>query len=82
MRSTAAGAATRSALPPSSIRSWSALSGDEGARRLIARYPAFAIELDDPGILIDIDTAADLESARRGELPEEVPRSAGGAIRP
>jgi molybdenum cofactor cytidylyltransferase len=58
------------------------LSGDEGARRLIARYPALAIELDDPGILIDIDTAADLESARRGALPEDVPRSAGGGIRP
>jgi molybdenum cofactor cytidylyltransferase len=40
------------------------LSGDEGARRLVARYPAFGIELDDPGILVDIDTASDLEAAR------------------
>jgi len=47
-----------------------ALGGDEGARRLIARYPAFGIELDDPGILVDIDTADDLESARRGAPPE------------
>jgi molybdenum cofactor cytidylyltransferase len=39
------------------------LSGDEGARRLVARYPAFGIELDDPGILVDIDTTEDLESA-------------------
>jgi molybdenum cofactor cytidylyltransferase len=47
-----------------------ALGGDEGARRLVARYPAFGVELDDPGILIDIDTADDLESARR-EAPAE-----------
>lgn len=43
-----------------------ALSGDEGARRLVARYPAFAIELDDPGILVDIDTPGDLAAVRRG----------------
>lgn len=42
-----------------------ALSGDEGARRLIARYPAFGIELDDPGVLIDIDTPQDLDAVRR-----------------
>jgi len=46
-----------------------ALSGDEGARRLVARYPAFGIELDDPGILVDIDTEDDLESARRAAPP-------------
>jgi molybdenum cofactor cytidylyltransferase len=46
-----------------------ALSGDVGARRLIARYPAFGIELDDPGILIDIDTVDDLDTLQRGELP-------------
>ncbi len=43
-----------------------ALSGDEGARRLVARYPAFAVELDDPGVLIDIDTEDDLIAARLG----------------
>jgi molybdenum cofactor cytidylyltransferase len=47
-----------------------ALGGDEGARRLIARYPAFGVELDDPGILIDIDTTDDLEAARREAFPE------------
>jgi len=47
-----------------------ALSGDEGARRLIARYPAFGVELDDPGILVDIDTEEDLVSARGGMSPE------------
>ena len=40
------------------------LSGDEGARRLIARYPAWACELDDPGVLVDVDTVADLEAVR------------------
>lgn len=42
-----------------------ALSGDEGARRVIARYPAFAVERDDPGILADIDTEDDLDALRR-----------------
>jgi molybdenum cofactor cytidylyltransferase len=40
------------------------LRGDEGARRLLARYPAHGVELDDPGVLADIDTAADLEKLR------------------
>ena len=41
------------------------LKGDDGARRLLARYPTAAVELDDPGVLLDIDTAADLAEARR-----------------
>ena len=41
------------------------LSGDEGARRLIARYPAFGLEVDDPGVLVDVDTLADLVSVRQ-----------------
>jgi molybdenum cofactor cytidylyltransferase len=40
------------------------LTGDEGARRLLARYPAFGVEVDDPGVLLDIDTADDLATAR------------------
>ena len=40
------------------------LSGDEGARRISARYPAFGVEVDDPGVLLDIDTPADLAAAR------------------
>jgi molybdenum cofactor cytidylyltransferase len=43
------------------------LSGDEGARRLIARYPAHGVELDDPGVLVDVDTQADLDGLRRAE---------------
>lgn len=41
-----------------------ALSGDEGARRLLARYPAHGVEVDDPGVLMDIDTVDDLAAAR------------------
>lgn len=40
------------------------LSGDEGARRLLARYPAQAVEVDDPGVLLDVDTAEDLLAAQ------------------
>ncbi|MEO8122787.1 MAG: nucleotidyltransferase family protein [Burkholderiales bacterium] len=45
------------------------LSGDEGARRLLKRYPAHGVEVDDPGVLIDIDTEADLDSLRSGAAP-------------
>ena len=53
-----------------------ALDGDEGARRLVARYPAVGVELDDPGVLVDVDTLADLESVRRaqGEVAAPAPR--------
>lgn len=40
------------------------LSGDEGARRLIARYPSQAVDVDDPGVLMDVDTVADLGQVR------------------
>ena len=38
-----------------------ALQGDEGARRIVARYAAQPITVDDPGVHIDVDTAEDLE---------------------
>jgi molybdenum cofactor cytidylyltransferase len=41
------------------------LKGDEGARRLLARYPTAAVELDDAGVLFDIDTLDDLAVAQR-----------------
>jgi molybdenum cofactor cytidylyltransferase len=50
-----------------------ALGGDDGARRIIARYPAFPVELDDAGILVDIDTEDDLAALRRS-----VAASSGG----
>lgn len=36
------------------------LSGDRGARALLAAYPVTEVPVDDPGIFLDIDTAADL----------------------
>jgi molybdenum cofactor cytidylyltransferase len=36
------------------------LTGDEGARSILLRHPAHGVEIDDPGVLIDIDTEADL----------------------
>lgn len=47
------------------------LSGDEGAKRLIARYPAFGVEVNDPGVLIDVDTKADLEKIRLAQMAQE-----------
>jgi molybdenum cofactor cytidylyltransferase len=37
-----------------------ALDGDEGARAVLARHPPARLEVDDPGILFDVDTPADL----------------------
>jgi molybdenum cofactor cytidylyltransferase len=42
-----------------------ALQGDEGARRLVARYPAHAVDVQDAGVLLDVDTPDDLEQARQ-----------------
>lgn len=44
------------------------LQGDEGARRILARYPSQGVELDDPGVLADVDTLEDLERLR-GQRP-------------
>lgn len=49
------------------------LSGDEGARRLVARYPAFGLELDDPGVLVDVDTLADLDAVRLASVAVAAP---------
>jgi molybdenum cofactor cytidylyltransferase len=54
------------------------LAGDEGARRVVARYPAHGEEVDDPGVLVDVDTQADLEAARAAAA---VPDSASMPLR-
>jgi molybdenum cofactor cytidylyltransferase len=50
------------------------LRGDEGVRRVMARYPAQGVELDDPGVLLDVDTESDLQAlsqaVRRTAAPE------------
>ena len=40
------------------------LTGDDGLRRMLARYPAHGVEVADAGVLFDVDTEADLEAAR------------------
>lgn len=45
------------------------LRGDEGARRVVARYPSFGLELDDPGVLVDVDTEDDLATLRAAGRP-------------
>jgi molybdenum cofactor cytidylyltransferase len=40
------------------------LTGDEGARRVMARYPSVGLELDDAGVLMDVDTQSDLAAVR------------------
>jgi molybdenum cofactor cytidylyltransferase len=37
-----------------------ALTGDEGARTLLQQHPLTWMEIDDPGVLRDVDTPADL----------------------
>ncbi len=43
------------------------LQGDDGARRLLARYPSQPVDVDDPGVLVDIDTEDDLARLRNAE---------------
>lgn len=52
------------------------LTGDEGARRLLARYPSQGIEVDDPGVLIDVDTQEDLARLRAMQTEPQPPASA------
>lgn len=56
------------------------LSGDEGARRLLARYPSFGIELDDAGVLADVDTNDDLAAlhARTSQQADSSGQAAQG----
>lgn len=51
------------------------LTGDEGARRVMARYPAEGVEVKDPGVLMDLDTQDDLHtlSRARAELDARPP---------
>jgi molybdenum cofactor cytidylyltransferase len=49
------------------------LSGDEGARRLVSRYPSFGVEVDDSGVLLDVDTPADLVVARATQASRDPP---------
>ena len=45
------------------------LSGDDGARRVMLRYPAHGQEVPDAGVLQDVDTVMDLERLRKMAQP-------------
>jgi molybdenum cofactor cytidylyltransferase len=44
----------------------SAVEGDQGGRTLLARYAAEVqqVEIDDPAVLLDVDTLQDYEEAQ------------------
>ena len=44
------------------------ISGDDGARRVMLRYPAHGQDVDDPGVLLDVDTPGDLDALRQSAL--------------
>lgn len=48
------------------------LAGDDGARRIVARYPSEGVDVDDPGVLVDVDTTTDL-AAVRAQLADLAP---------
>lgn len=41
------------------------LNNDDGARRVMLRYPAHGEDTADSGVLLDVDTAGDLEALRK-----------------
>jgi molybdenum cofactor cytidylyltransferase len=41
------------------------LGGDDSPRRLMLRYPAHGVEVDDGGVLLGVDTPTDLDTLRR-----------------
>ena len=51
------------------------LDNDDGARRVVARYPAYGQDVDDPGVLMDVDTPADLAAL---QVRAAVSPSSGG----
>lgn len=44
------------------------LSRDDGAHRVMQRYPAHGQEVEDRGVLLDVDTVSDLEALRKVAL--------------
>ena len=53
------------------------LRGDDGVRRVMARYPAQGIELDDPGVRVDVDTESDLQALRSLAAAADTPTQRG-----
>jgi molybdenum cofactor cytidylyltransferase len=59
-----------------------ALQGDEGARKLLARFPALAVDVNDPGVLVDVDTVEDLARVVSVHPAVPTPASARHRLRP
>jgi molybdenum cofactor cytidylyltransferase len=53
------------------------LTGDVGAQRLLARYPTHAVLVDDPGVLVDVDTQDDLRAINPAALAAAQPVTRG-----
>lgn len=54
------------------------LTGDDGARRVLARYPSIAVDVDDPGVLMDVDTEEDLAALHGASAAQALsPRGRG-----
>lgn len=51
------------------------LEGDQGARRIVARYPAVGVDVEDAGVLVDVDTEADLAALRAPDAQPPRPDS-------
>jgi molybdenum cofactor cytidylyltransferase len=54
------------------------LTGDDGARRVLLRYPAHGQDVEDPGVLLDVDTPSDLEALRGAHRQATRIRAEGG----
>ena len=54
------------------------LTGDEGARRVMARYPSVGLELHDAGVLMDVDTQSDLQAVRDSHAQANSPALGAG----
>ena len=72
-------AAIRSASRPSLYSELVTLRGDRGRAPPVARYPAIGVEVDDPGVLIDVDTEG--RSRERAARPAGRHRTAAAAVK-
>lgn len=54
------------------------LTGDEGARRVVARFPSIGVEVDDAGVLLDLDTPEDLAALLARQAATGEPQRASG----
>ncbi len=56
------------------------LTGDDGARRVVARYPSHGLVVDDEGALLDVDTPEHLSHALQVHDAVQLRRGAGAPV--